>query len=570
KAIGGTNWGYIGSTDTYTSYDFGAPISESGINTERLSETKTINYFLQSFDLSATDRVEDSSLGFQNNDVNGPNCLYAIRKPIEGSSKDVILPESQWLFFRNLTESNQTGLLTGASLKLPQSIELRPHEVAILPYYIPLKNGHTLLSSSVEPVYQTDSYIILKGDRPISVQIELKGLDNSTLNVHYLHYEHSTVICNIHSEQGKPHLIHISGPTLAPKGYEQIRVGGITVYFLGSHWVDKMWLLEDGYTVFGPDERLVSGEYGFRNPSDLSLSISPHGEFSKIENSSAEKPKLLLPELKHWKVTHEAPELYLEGHYQPISPRGADFDVNGFYEGSAWYRYPLGDKRPESLLVNARHIWGAFINGHFVGEGHHWQLFDDNPSPGPQKIIIPPEVYESKGPKNLVIFVDGLGHPKGFHDDARQAQGLLLLKVDDEDITNQVEISAGLSCWKAPIAQALGFIPKTSPLVKLETHFTLPSLEEVHAPLGLSINHLKYERVNIYLNGVLVGRHWQACQNQTLYYLPESLLKGMEQGANTLELILMNFSPLISLEHCIPGPQDVTLQAYDVFTKITI
>src|SRR5690606_12463115 len=52
KAIGGTNWNHIGSTDTYTSYDFSAPISEVGLNTERLLETKSLNTFLASFDMS--------------------------------------------------------------------------------------------------------------------------------------------------------------------------------------------------------------------------------------------------------------------------------------------------------------------------------------------------------------------------------------------------------------------------------------------------------------------------------------------------------------------------------------
>ncbi|HEY9745780.1 MAG TPA: beta-galactosidase, partial [Oculatellaceae cyanobacterium] len=54
KAIGGTNWDYTGSIETYTSYDFGAPISEAGVNTERLFESKALNLFLKSVDFTQT------------------------------------------------------------------------------------------------------------------------------------------------------------------------------------------------------------------------------------------------------------------------------------------------------------------------------------------------------------------------------------------------------------------------------------------------------------------------------------------------------------------------------------
>ena len=75
KAIGGTNWGYIGSIETYTSYDFGAPISEAGVNTERLFESKALNLFLQSVDFTQTDRCDAFPLS-----LSSPDCLYAVRR----------------------------------------------------------------------------------------------------------------------------------------------------------------------------------------------------------------------------------------------------------------------------------------------------------------------------------------------------------------------------------------------------------------------------------------------------------------------------------------------------------
>lgn len=546
KAIGGTNWDYIGSTDTYTSYDFGAPISEAGVNTERLFEAKAINMLLSSFDLSATEREEAPPIS-----VSHPEYLYAVRRTVGEDSADT---GERWLFLRNLTE-RPTELTLGESLQ----VQLQPHEIVMLPHQVSLKCGYTLLHSNVEPVFQSKECLVLKGGRPVEVLLETDG-------VVAIHGEPSEIQCQA-LDVGR---YRLTCQNADPRGICEIQVGSLKVFVLGPEWVDTLWLQEDGALVMGPEERILGDQYGVLNPEREIFVIAPHGTMAREEGLSEEPEPLDLPELKHWNVFHEAPELFSDKGFYPVSPEGADYDTNGLYEGSAWYRFRFENGDAKEVLVDARHIWALFLNGTFVAQGHHWNSVHEAEHQGPQRVMLPPHLLNEQGANDLVIFVDGLGHPKGFHDDARQPQGLLLLKLDEVDVTRSVMISDGFCCWKDPIRQVLHMMPQMSPVVRLETRFTMPPMTGLDCPMGIYLNHLDYERVNIYLNGMLVGRHWRECQRQKNYYLPGGVLKPYAEGENTLELILINFQPLIPLTECTPGLNDVYLQPYEVFTKITL
>ncbi len=56
---GGTTWGYLGSPDVYTSYDYGAPIRESSLTGARFEAVRSLNAFLARFEpeLCETERV---------------------------------------------------------------------------------------------------------------------------------------------------------------------------------------------------------------------------------------------------------------------------------------------------------------------------------------------------------------------------------------------------------------------------------------------------------------------------------------------------------------------------------
>jgi hypothetical protein len=60
---GGTTWGYMSSPDVYTSYDYGAPVGESGRTGARFEAVKQLNEFLYRFeeDLCETEREQSGA-----------------------------------------------------------------------------------------------------------------------------------------------------------------------------------------------------------------------------------------------------------------------------------------------------------------------------------------------------------------------------------------------------------------------------------------------------------------------------------------------------------------------------
>ena len=58
---GGVTWGYLASPDVYSSYDYGAPIGESGATGARYQAVRELNEFLERYEaeLSQTDPVDE-------------------------------------------------------------------------------------------------------------------------------------------------------------------------------------------------------------------------------------------------------------------------------------------------------------------------------------------------------------------------------------------------------------------------------------------------------------------------------------------------------------------------------
>lgn len=545
KAIGGTNWDFTGSIETYTSYDFGAPISESGINTERLFESKALNYFLQSFDLAATDRVEQFPLPLSHQE-----CFYGVRSPLDS-------PETHWLFLRNLTY--EPHVLTVAN---QYPVTVQPFEALILPYQVKLKSGYTVVFSTSELLYQNDTTLVLKANRPLTLTLQAP-----LSTPMFLDGTHVAEVELLESAQG---VLTLQCQELPEEELRHLKVGTLNLILLGQRLVDTFWVEENGNMVTGADMRLPDGSYALAHGFLKLHHISADGSQVKSEELPRSHTPAV-PVLKHWQVFDDAPELThlpaLLEQFRPIANGLADFDANGIYEGSAWYRLSLTGACPERIAVDARHIWAAFLNGELIGHGHQLVIIYGMDSPKPVESAIPKALWTEDGHNELLIFVNGLGHPKGFHDDAQTPQGLLSLTVDGQKRTHEVQV-VGQEHSRRP-ANPIPLVVleefSSSPIVLLRTTFTLPSDEVAEIPWGLKLQNVDFERINIYLNGLLVGRYWRDCRRQEIFYLPKGVLKSEAQ--NRLELVLINFEPTIDKHRLSIHPQQVALHPYGVFTK---
>jgi hypothetical protein len=545
KAVGGTNWDYTGSIETYTSYDFAAPIAEVGLNTIRLFEAKAINLFLSSFDLTRTDRAELPGLTLSDS-----ACLYAIRQVTD-------VPDAYWVFLRNLTHFPETLTMQWLQKNGEDTtveVTINPFEVLILPVGIQLLCGYSVCLASTEFLYQNQSTLYLKGNRSFDLVLL--------------------------TEQGEEHRLSIDA--LVPQGIRQIQVNQLSVVVLGQNWIDTFWLEENGDVVLGPEMRLPNGVYGFY-PETTQYICHRHAEGDtgtvipqSIRDAAVPATIPDMPDMKVWQFFNETPELRADFpfhlSFQPVAAEGMDFDVNGFYEGEAWYHVTLAQP-VKTLTLDARHVWAVFVNGDCVRHDSHLALIPGIPAPDPVEIDLGQAKWfmEKDQTNSLVIFVSGLGHPKGFHDDAQTPQGLISLLLDGVPANPNVRFRKGLvsqsSDYDALPKTMLSFTP-SGHIVRMQSHFTLPSADNRLVPWGIELGALDIERINIYLNNVLVGRYWQECQQQTLFYLPPGILK--EDASNKLDIVLMNFPAPVKAEMLETLTQKIMLKPYQTLSLASI
>ncbi len=553
KAIGGTNWDTIGSTDTYTSYDFGAPISEAGLNTIRLFEAKAINLLLQSFDLARTLAVDLAEAGMT---VTPEEAVLKVRRHAERAHE-------QWVFLRNLATAPVEANVAFGDESF--TVDVKAHECLILPCNIPLTGGMTLAAASLEPLYQNPDVLLMKATR--AGKITLKSDAFRTLETPPL------VSGDAITVELKEDVLTLSILPLAEDGYESIQIGAFRVVFLGQALVDRTWVDEGGAVTIGVDAMLPGGHFGVQpdRKDNHRVYRFPAGSATVQKTVFSPKEDAIIPDLptlKAWRIANASVPLTDSTGYGAVNGSGADFDSLGVYEGSGWYRLTLpGDAK--RLMVDARHLWAAFLNGYVLAQGEHLVLTEGEDPPDPHVIDLQDVDFPTAGEdgeNELVIFVDGLGHPKGFHDDARTPQGLLMLEVDGVNRIGEVLFQHGLAlnqlkksangCAEAPIVSAI-------------TTFVLAEAEDVYRPLGVQLPEVTSARVNVYLNGVLLGRHWDACQRQTLYYLPEGILKPAGEE-NALQLVMMDFDPMLSTTAAPAWLGHVRLAAYGTLVKVGV
>lgn len=627
KAIGGTNWGTIGSTDTYTSYDFAAPISESGLYTERLYDAKCINLLLQSFALAATERVAAEAYPAT---VSDPDLLYRIRRQVGSAEKtQAIEPEANclegiphWLFFRNFVAEPQQTQVTYAPAGLSASVHLAPYEMLILPVNVPLTPQLSLTQSTVEPLFYQKDVLVLKGNHPFQLDLASPaGKDEIQLELLQGHCEtliHPVVQAAFPVAGGSHTVLHVEGGALREDERISLRilVNGdpwFYIHVLGKRQCQTFWPIaqQDGLShwVTGPELVLPAPAPSQNTTVRFGVSARTrhiqHFDAKGYLKHPLEVPLLPeqsdIPSLSQWSVLNTSLPLTtpFDQHqalgFVPVSLAGADFDHNGFYEGSAWYRrvFQPAEPMPASITLDARHMWAVYLNGHYMVHGQHLLTSPGDSAPLPvtlsQEILAP--YWQENHVNLLVVFVDGLGHPKGFHDDAQQAQGILRFDIDEASAWQTLEVCPGLPVAaealltlgppSSPIAlpaegASSGTCPSDPlyPVLTYQTRFTLPVTEGVYAPMGLVFSpHWAIERANIVLNGTLVGRYWAQCQSQNRFYLPPGFLhRGTSpENTNTLALVVMAQSAppsgktLISL----PSPS-VGLEPYGIFRTMEV
>jgi hypothetical protein len=588
-AIGGTNWNHMGSTEVYTSYDFAAPISENGLPASHFYTAKATNQFLESFaeHWIATLPIKECPIA-----VDEPSLFYKARHPEN-------LHEAMWLFFRNLSEHERQAVVGS------HPVTLQASDMVILPWKMPLQCGVQVDFSSTELLYQNEKLLVVKADRPCQLLLsDLKKADVSARS------------SDLESKWLSDTQIQLSCPTLDPTSHSLFELPEINILFLGQTLIDTFWIEADGSLLLGPqihlgDRIAVAAETSavitlqsnghIKNKVSL-LSLleerknesETHGSNvtnsktvdglstvfpSKNETASASKQQIsgyfdsfLTAEIIKTEYFNESPELDQNQaaqdtalHFKRVNHAGSDFDANAIYEGSAWYRFTI-PATSKKLTICAVHHWCAYLDGHYMGHGENFSIHPGQSEPPEDSHISLPARWNGK--RELLVFVSGLGHPKGFHDDAQTPQGIIRFLVDNQDLSLELEILPQTYSQRLEYKSLATALPWNAiPVLRMETQFKLSRSENHYAPWMLKLDSARFERMDILLNGVIIGKDWREGRRQDRFYLPESLLT---EGINTLELIIMQFSEPITPKILATKPIQISIEPYKVYQTLPL
>jgi hypothetical protein len=285
-----------------------------------------------------------------------------------------------------------------------------------------------------------------------------------------------------------------------------------------------------------------------------------------------------LPTLGPWEVNPGSPERlpdFDDADWRPIEPDvPLHMDAQSIHRGFTWYRGRFTGP-VERIVLDARHSYDVFLSGVCLASLDSEIIPTGEEPPQPQTIEIPPELCRA-GENVLAVLVESLGHNKGFEGDERNPRGLLSCELEPaRPIAWQVrgglwhEGTADTLAWRDepvkeddPATQSgLGLV------VWHRTSFTLNLPANHRVPLGLRITGTP-GKVLIYLNGLLVGRCWGEMGPQTLFYLPESLLRSRDRN----ELVLAHWHHPQNTARAggSSGPLGpVSLEAYPAYRRVT-
>lgn len=290
----------------------------------------------------------------------------------------------------------------------------------------------------------------------------------------------------------------------------------------------------------------------FNKEDQLVETVEPYSEPKEGAARLTERPGL--PELEGWRYSEAAPQIeagYDDSLWADV-PAGAamDMDSLGHHYGYIWHRGTFTGNL-KAVKIDARHCFSVYVNGKLVASKDN---FKNISGAGPDfaetyRIAVPPE-FLVDGVNAIAIVVESLGHNKDFECDAKNPRGII--RLDTTGARVDWKWRGGLLPGEEGLCPVL---PKSAfTHVKKKEDVSLPhswaqgaegvGLYEAEFDLAGAFNPEAdavglvipdaYSKVNIYLNGALVGRYWQEKGPQHKFYMPWGVLKP--KGKNHLAL----------------------------------
>jgi beta-galactosidase GanA len=604
--FGGTSWGWLPQpNDVYTSYDYGAAITESRQLTEKYSEFKRQNYFLQAVTpLTETDSVTAPSpsnpavgtVARANPDTRTQFVLVRHSDRAATSDESATLdwntPDGHYTVPVRINGHDAKVLVAGYDMggqRLVYSTsEIMTHaaiggrDVALL-YGRQGEAGQTVLRYSSRPAVR-----VLSGGVTSSY-------DNSDLKLDYTHQGLARVL--VTGGGRRPLLLLLatddqaatfwradtaSGPVLV-RGTSLLR--SATSY---GPWVD---LRAD--TAARGEVEVFTGARGVSvNGEPIATRVTPSGS---LAGSAGGPQAVRLPSLTGWKSHSESPEArpgFDDSSWTtadkttsslPYTPKTQPVlfaEDYGYDYGNVWYRghfTATGKETTVSLnaITGKRGIYLAWLNGRYLGSaagGTQADTDSKNPDPGPAAFKVPAGLLKAGGGAVLSVLVENMGDNDDWTaDDNRfkQPRGLFGASVDGgasiswkiqgalggENLADRVRgplNTGGLfgerAGWHLPgfpdqrwKSAAPGRVTSGVTWYRTGFRMNLPRGQDTSVGLRFGGGIPSGARVLIYLNGWNLGQYGDGVGPQTDFVLPNGILR--QDGRNTLALAVIATAP---------------------------
>lgn len=447
--FGGTNWGWLGQpNDVYTSYDYGAAITESRQLTAKYEEFKRQGFFLQALarQLTKTDPATP------------PVSSNAALQTVERANPDT---GTQFLLLRHTDRaatSDDSATLDWStpdgSYQVPVRLIGRDAKIFVAGYDM---GGQRLVWSTSETMthatihgrdvallYGTDGVAgstVLRYSSAPTVKV-LDGAVTSSYNASTgdlrLDYTHSGLARVQVSGGGRPHLLLLIGTDATAASFWRVDTSAGPVLVRGTSLVRSASI--DGgvlnlradttaagpVEVFGPTRRLLV------NGAPVAAKTTPSGS---LLGSLPGPQAVTLPQLTGWRTQAEAPEAApgfddsgwtvadKTTSQSPFPPKTLPVlfaDDYGYHYGSVWYRGHFTSTGAEtSVSLNAitgkRGIYLVWLNGQYLGSADGGTQADSdstpaNPNPGPGSFPIPAGLLTPGVQATLSVLVENMGH----------------------------------------------------------------------------------------------------------------------------------------------------------------
>ncbi|MBP2325965.1 beta-galactosidase GanA [Kibdelosporangium banguiense] len=482
---GGTSWGWLPQpNDVYTSYDYGAAITESRGLTTKYDEFKRQGYFLNTVkplaktDAAPAPRSSDPAVFTQARSNPDTGTQFVLLRHADRRSSadatatlDWATPDGEYSVPVRVNGRDAKILVAGYDLGgqrlVWSSSEILTHvgvdgrDVAVL-YGRDGEQGSTVLRYSSEPVVK-----VLDGD----VKSSFDGKDLR------LDYTHSGLARVLISGGGRPPMLLMLGTdeTVAQFWRLDTAVGPVLVRgtsIAREAEVAGDWMVLKADTdrageveLFAPVRRLVIGGklvVTRRTPSGSLLGRLP-----------GPRP-VTLPALTNWQYRGEPPAFGNSGWQladktttaSPIKPKTLPVlyaDEYGYHYGNVWYRGSFtasGDEKTVSLnaITGKRGNYLVWLNGTYLGSALGGTQADSEPpvnqDPGRGDFAVPPGLLSKGEPATLAVLVTNMGHNDDWTaDDTRfkQPRGLFGASVDGAQITWHIRGARGSDPERGPL-----------------------------------------------------------------------------------------------------------------------